>query len=466
MSWTHTQKILAQNVRGETKKRKGSGRTRRRKWLVLPALLLAVITMGIVITVIHYYTAEAYLVLQGEEHMTVGKHGVFEDPGVLAMRGGRDVSDKVEVSSNLDLTTPGEYEITYESGNFVVQRTVTVLDRMLPKLKLKGSKNQELLLGETFEEPGYKAKADDGTSLTDRVQVTCQLLGDQDAGSVQDSESVQASGSGRTLLRRAGTYEVVYTVADDEGHVSRRSRTVTVQPNTNYGAAGLPICMYHYVYDENDPPADVNARYKNYISQQDLIEEMNWLNDEGYYYPTWKEVRDYVDGKLLLPEKSIVLTFDDGEQYTLEHLLPVIEQTHVPVTSFLITVHSGERKVKEFRSDYLTFESHTHDMHRGGGSADYRGILPVIDYATGLADLQKSTEICGSSDAFAYPYGDNNANTHAMLEAAGFLCGVTTQWGKAYPGMDPLVLPRVRMWQDQTMNYFMTNVSPPAGAGQ
>ena len=101
------------------------------------------------------------------------------------------------------------------------------------------------------------------------------------------------SADGKTLLSRAGTYEITYTVADDEGHVSQRSRTVTVEPNTSYEAAGLPICMYHYVYDANDPPADVNSRYKNYISQQDLIEEMNWLNEEGYYYPTWKEVRDY-----------------------------------------------------------------------------------------------------------------------------------------------------------------------------
>ena len=464
MSWKHTKKILAQNVQGETRKLKNSRKARRRRHLAIPALLLAILTMGIVMVAIHYYTAETYLVLQGDEQITVGKYGLFEDPGVIAKRGGRDISDRVEVESNLDLSTPGDYEITYHSGNFTVQRSVTVLDRMLPKLKLKGAKNQTILLGETFEEPGYNAKAEDGTSLKDRVQVSCVLQDTGETGAVGGKNVQQLSADGKTLLSRAGTYEITYTVEDDEGHVSQRGRTVTVEPNTSYEAAGLPICMYHYVYDANDPPADVNARYKNYISQQDLIEEMNWLNEEGYYYPTWKEVRDYVDGKLLLPAKSIVLTFDDGEQYTLEHLLPVVEQTHVPVTSFLITVHSGERKVKEFKSEYLHFESHTHDLHRGGGSAAYRGILPAIDYATGVADLKKSVEICGSHDALAYPYGDNNANTHAMMEEVGFLCGVTIQWGKAYPGMDPLVLPRIRMWQDQTMNYFTTNVSPPATA--
>ena len=132
------------------------------------------------------------------------------------------------------------------------------------------------------------------------------------------------------------------------------------------------------------------------------------------------------------------------------------------MTSFLITVHSGEKKVKEYTSEYLEYESHTHDMHRAGGVAGYRGILPVIDYETGLADLKESIRICGSNKAFAYPYGDFNYNTHLMLEEAGFLCGVTTQYNKAYPGMDPLTLPRVRMWQDQTLDQFIRIVAPPA----
>ena len=70
--------------------------------------------------------------------------------------------------------------------------------------------------------------------------------------------------------------------------------------------------MYHYVYDEADPPEDLYSRYGNYIEVHDLEEELQWLVSEDYYFPTWKEVRDYVDGKLLLPEKSIVLCFDDG----------------------------------------------------------------------------------------------------------------------------------------------------------
>lgn len=402
---------------------------------VLIALMVS-ITGGIGIIGLHYYTAETYMTMNGQPEMTVGLYGLFEDPGVTAKRGGRDISNKVEVKSSVDTTEPGDYTITYHCGNFTAERKVTVLDHMSPKLKLKGEQLIRMKLGDTFEEPGFTAKADDGTNLNDRVEVS------------------------ENSFKRAGTYDISYTVTDDEGKTTRVSRRISIAPNTEYVSPGLPICMYHYVYDEENPPDDVNQRYKNYISKQDLIEEMNWLNEEGYYYPTWDEVRDYVDGKLILPDKSIVLTFDDGEMATLDQLLPIVEQTHVPVTSFLITEHAGEKKVRTYKSKYLHFESHTHKMHHAGGVAGYRGMLPVVDVETGLADLQESIRICGSNKAIAYPYGDFNQATHEMVTRAGFRCGVTTQFGNAYPGMDPLTLPRVRMWQDQTLEYFQRNVEP------
>lgn len=407
------------------------------KKLLLPIILAAICVFGIALMTIYYYSEQTYLVLNGDEQVSVGLRGVYKDPGVTAKSWGRDVSDKAEVTGKPDMGVPGDYVITYTSGDLHVERTVTVLDHMEPQLELKGDKNITMKLGETFEEPGYAASDDSGTDLTDQVRVSDQKFD------------------------RAGTFKIRYTVSDSEGRMTRLTRKVTIEPNTEYETPGLPICMYHYVYDENDPPDDVNSRYKNYISRQDLIEEMDWLNDEGYYYPTWDEVRDYVDGKLLLPEKSIVLTFDDGEYATLDQLITIVEQTHVPVTSFLITEHAGETKAKKYKSEYLHFESHTHGLHHAGGAAGFRGMLPVIDFETGVADLKKSIEICGSGKAIAYPYGDYNENVRAITEAAGFLVGVTTQFGNARPGMNPFALPRVRMWQDQTMDYFERNVAPP-----
>ena len=126
----------------------------------------------------------------------------------------------------------------------------------------------------------------------------------------------------------------------------------------------------------------------------------------------------------------------------------------------MITANSGEYKIDNYKSKYVIYESHSHNMHRGGGNIGHGGIFTAIPYEDGMKDLKTSIEICGSSDAFAYPFGDYNERSRDMVEDAGFLCAVTTQYGKAYPGDDPMLLPRLRMTMGQSLNSFKSMVAP------
>lgn len=223
----------------------------------------------------------------------------------------------------------------------------------------------------------------------------------------------------------------------------------------NHKTNGLAICMYHYVYDENDPPANLN---NNYIEVHALEEELKYLVDNDYFFPTWEEVRQYLDGELLLPEKSIVLTFDDGSRNFLELGAPLFDKYKIPVTSFLITSKNGKSKVEEYESDYVTFQSHSHDMHRAGGNIGHGGIFPVMSHDDAVSDLQTSIDICKHGEAFAYPYGDYTDSCVEAVDDAGFLCAVTTEFGRAYPGDNPLLLPRVRMTRGQSLESFISMV--------
>ena len=398
---------------------------------------LAVVIMGIALFTTVYYTMQLSLSLNGPDEMTIGLNGLYEEKGAKACVGGRDASDRVQITGSVDTSTPGTYTLKYEIETLTVERKVTVTDKMKPELRLEGDDTMELMLGETFEEPGYRAADENGRDITGDVKVT------------------------GTELTRAGENQIKYTVSDSRGNTTQLMRSVNVLPNTEYDAAGLPVCMYHYVYDENDPPEDLYNRFGNYISQQELEKELNWLNEEGYYFPTWKEVREYIDGELMLPAKSIVITFDDGSRSFLDYGIPVLEKCRVPSTSFVITSNDGEKKIAGYQSDYVTYQSHSDNMHRPGGNIGHGGIFTALSYDEALADLQKSIEICGSSDAFAYPYGDYNDSCRQVVEDAGFLCAVTTQAGKAYPGDNPMLLPRVRMSLGQSLDQFISMVQPP-----
>ena len=394
----------------------------RKIGLITLIMFFAVGIAGGALFVITYYTSESYLALNGAEEMTVGLHGLYDDPGVDAVLHGKDAAKKVRVEGKVNTNAPGKYTLDYHAGNFTVQRTVTVLSRMVPELKLTGGP-VTMKLGDEYSEPGYTAADDDGADLTSAVKVSPL---DQ---------------------KRAGRQTLVYTVSDSKGNTTKLTRKVTITPNTEYETSGLPICMFHYVYDENDIPAKVNG---NYISKEDLAEELAFLKMEHFYFPTWKEVRDYVD----------VLTFDYGAYSFLDNGIPVLEQYRTPATSFMITSKKGRKKVRKYQSRYVTYQSHSHDMHKSGGKIGHGGIFTAITPEEGLADLEKSIRIVGSSDAFAYPFGDINENARAIVERAGFLCAVTTQPGRAKPGDDPLLLPRQRMSRNQSLEVFRNMVMP------
>ena len=218
---------------------------------------------------------------------------------------------------------------------------------------------------------------------------------------------------------------------------------------------GLAVCMYHYVYDKNDPPANLNA---NYIEVSALEEQLIYLKENNYYFPSWEEVRQYVDGELLLPEKSIVLSFDDGAKSFLKVGAPLFDKYNIPVTSFLITNKDGENKVATYETPYLQFQSHTHNMHRAGGNIGHGGIFPVMPHDEAVADLKESIRICGNGEALAYPYGDYNDSCVAAVKEAGFLCAFTTEYGRVFPGDNPYLLPRIRISHGQSLASFISAV--------
>lgn len=434
-------------------------RKRRNAKLKAVILLLAVVVIGAAGISVIRHKANNDIKLNGDEDITLGLNGVYDEVGATAKIDGKDVSGEIKISGRVNPEKPGKYKVTYKVDDLKAVRTVKVTKKMSPEIVLKdngtasgtdkalgqgksaakdssGKALYTVKLGEKFNEPGYKATDENGKDLTDKVKVSYKGL------------------------NKAGDCRIAYTVEDSKGNKTRVFRDVKVMPNTAYKTSGLPICMYHYVYDEKNPPEDLNKRFGNYISMQDLEEELNWLNKEEYYYPTWKEVRAYVDGKLLLPEKSIVLAFDDGAKSFLDNGIPVLEKCKVPATCFMITSSDGEGKIAKYKSDYVYYESHSHNMHRPGGNVGHGGIFTAISRKDGLADLKKSIDICGSSDAFAYPYGDYNESSIGMVKEAGFGCAVTTQPGKAKPGDDPMLLPRVRMSMGQSLDSFIGKVKP------
>lgn len=83
----------------------------------------------------------------------------------------------------------------------------------------------------------------------------------------------------------------------------------------------LPVIMYHSLLKDEKLQND-------YTVSPTLFEnDLKYLTENGYTTVVVKDLTDYVYGKKSLPEKCIMLTFDDGYYNNYYYALSLLENT-------------------------------------------------------------------------------------------------------------------------------------------
>ena len=80
----------------------------------------------------------------------------------------------------------------------------------------------------------------------------------------------------------------------------------------------VPIIMYHSV---------LKSRSNTYIVNPSVIEnDFKYIKENGYTTITITDLINYVYNDSPLPEKPIIITFDDGHYNNLGYVLPLLEK--------------------------------------------------------------------------------------------------------------------------------------------
>ena len=88
----------------------------------------------------------------------------------------------------------------------------------------------------------------------------------------------------------------------------------------------LPVLMYHSVL--RDP-----ARAGRYVVSPDTVEaDFRWLRERGYTALTVSEAAQFAARGEPLPEKAVVITFDDGFLNFSAYVLPLLERYDLKAT--------------------------------------------------------------------------------------------------------------------------------------
>lgn len=380
--------------------------------------------------------------LIGEENITLKMNDNYVDEGVTASRNNEDITSSVVVEGNVDTSTPGEYKLKYMAYNekntdfAQIERTILVKDVIAPTITLKGKKEVEISLNDTYKDAGCTAEDNYDGDISSKVSIT-----------------------GEVDTKKEGEYTITYLVEDSSSNKAEATRKVTVKKKKETKTAsatsksGLPVLMYHFFYDAS---AGEKGTDNNFMEVSAFEEQMKYLADNNFYFPTWKEVEDYIDGKITLPDKSVVITIDDGAESFIKYAIPVIEKYNVKATSFVVTSWNGDWLPSSYRSSHLDFQSHSHDMHRAG--ANGKGRFVNLSYKEALEDVTKSKNIIGNCTVFCYPFGHYNDTAIKTLKDAGYTLAFTTKGGRVYKGSNKYALPRVRMSKGISLSAFKSAV--------
>lgn len=213
---------------------------------------------------------------------------------------------------------------------------------------------------------------------------------------------------------------------------------------------GLPVLMYHFFYDKSKD----SGKDGNWIEISDFEEQMKYLAENDFYFPTWEQVENYIDGKQELPEKSVVITVDDGDPSFFELAVPIIQKYKIPTTSFVITYWYGNRASD--KQEYVSYQSHSYDMHKAGSNG--KGVMLSWNYDKIKDDILLSRDVLGGADIFCYPFGQYNDLDIKVLKENGYKLAFTTKGGRVKKGSSKYELPRVRISGNTGMTEFKKKV--------
>ncbi len=191
-----------------------------------------------------------------------------------------------------------------------------------------------------------------------------------------------------------------------------------------YQKKAVTVLAYHSVMRE---AGVINGEYS--ISEKDFADQLNWLKEEGYKTVALGDVARARSGGPALPDKPLVITFDDGYKDNLYIAMPLLERYGFSATVFVVTDFIGQDaflgwdEVLVLQKKGFSIGSHT-VSHQP---------LAAIDEASARRELEVSREKLQAQgiDArfLAYPHGSHSQSIQMLVREAGYLAACTGKNG-------------------------------------
>jgi len=182
------------------------------------------------------------------------------------------------------------------------------------------------------------------------------------------------------------------------------------------------ILLYHHVSDSTPKMTSV--------SPHTFREHMQHLANHHQVLPL-KEVIETLRNKKPLPDKTVVITFDDGYKNIYENAHPILKEFSFPYTIFInpplignVSYQLDWQQVKTMANEGASFANHgsqhTHMLTRSNNESE-EGWLQRNLQEIEIAETILKQNLGYSLKYFAYPYGEFDSKLKARLSSKGYI---------------------------------------------
>lgn len=217
--------------------------------------------------------------------------------------------------------------------------------------------------------------------------------------------------------------------------------TASVQTDAKPELTPLPVVMYHQITKSG-------ARAGQYcVTLNELEEDLEYIKEKGYTPIDIEQLLGFIYDNEPLPEKPIMLTFDDGYETVYSYLLPLLEKHDMCAVASVVGAYTdlfsqmedhtlsysymNWAEVNELANgNRIEIQSHSYDLHKlnnsGRNGAKKVSGESVHEYSAFLnLDLGKMQSLMEEKtgqkpSAFAYPYGCYSKESKDILKSMGF----------------------------------------------
>jgi len=230
------------------------------------------------------------------------------------------------------------------------------------------------------------------------------------------------------------------------------------------------VLGYHDVVTSRQPGGDTET-----VDTATLAAHLNWLRSEGYQAIGLDALLAAYAGSARLPDKAVLLTFDDGYESLYTQVYPLLRAFRVPAVAALVgrwmEIPAGQpvpysERAQRAREEFISwdqaremqasglveFASHSWDLHHGiagnpAGSlqpaATTHAFVAGAGYESDAAwtqrvrsDLERQSTLMAQQlgqrpRAIVWPYGRYNATTEAIANELGMPIGLTLDSGRS-----------------------------------